>query len=162
MRSAAWWMREEIGGSNGIFQCGKTTRGWRAKCCRVVQRKVTGEKKGGCRRPVLGDERARGQEGESSISGWENGRGFGQRRFVSGARRGWRGLARGRWERRPRGLPAPTAAFFSRFCKRNSKYFFPSLQLAAHPLKRRSRFPCNLSAWEEKRVALCACSTAFP
>lgn len=123
-RSAGRWVREKIGGSRGIFRRGKIIRGgWRAKCCRAVQRKVTGEKEDGWHRPLLGDEPARGRQGESSISGWENGREFGQRRFVSGARRGWLGLARGRG-RGGRGVSQPLPLLSSRFfCKRNIKYF---------------------------------------
>lgn len=55
----------------------------------AVRRKVTAEEESGWHRPLLGDKRARGLEGESSINGWENGRGFGQRRFVKRGSAGW-------------------------------------------------------------------------
>lgn len=55
----------------------------------AVQCKVTAGEESGWHRPLLGDKRARGLEGESSINGWENGRGFGQRRFVKRGSAGW-------------------------------------------------------------------------
>lgn len=122
-RSAARRVRQEVGGSDGIFQHEKITVGWRAKRCRAAQHKVTGEKE-----ERLTSPGARPWTGSGSGGGSEHQR-VGKWTWIWAvalcyrARRG-RGLARGRG-RGGRGVSQPPPTLSCLFCKRNIKYSFP-------------------------------------
>lgn len=56
---------------------------------------------------------------------------------------------------------SPGRRFLLSVLQKKYRIFLSSLQLAAHPLQRQSRFLFNLSAWEKKHGALCTCPTDF-